>query len=127
MCYRKSKEYKLIGYYDTGCAVDRLEIKSTSRRCQFLGDNLILCSKKRQSTFALSTAEVEYIIAFGCNTQILWMKSQLKDFQIYDSNVPILCDNTSVICASKNPILHSIDKHIEIKHPFIHAYVQKGI
>ena len=27
----------------------------------------------------------------------------------------------------KNPILHSMDKHIEIKHHFIRDYVQKGI
>jgi len=28
---------------------------------------------------------------------------------------------------SKNPILHSRAKHIEIKHHFIRDYVQKGI
>jgi len=28
---------------------------------------------------------------------------------------------------SKNPILHSRAKHIEIKHHFIRDYVQKGV
>jgi len=37
------------------------------------------------------------------------------------------CDNTTVICLSKNPILHSRAKRIEIKHHFIRDYVQKGI
>ena len=31
------------------------------------------------------------------------------------------------ICLSKNPILHSRAKHIEIKHHFIRDYVQKGV
>ena len=55
------------------------------------------------------------------------MKSQLKDYQISESNILILCDNTSAICLSKNLILHSRARHIEIKHHFIRDYVQKGI
>ena len=58
---------------------------------------------------------------------MLWMKAQLEDYQIYESNIPIFCDNTSAICLSKNPILHSKAKHIEIKHHFLRDYVQKGI
>ena len=55
------------------------------------------------------------------------MKNKLEDYQIYESNIPIFCDNTAAICLSKNPILHYRAKHIEIKHHFIRAYVQKGI
>ena len=55
------------------------------------------------------------------------MKAQLEDYQIYESNIPIFCDNTSAICLSKNPILHSKAKHIEIKHHFLRDYVLKGI
>ena len=51
------------------------------------------------------------------------MKNQLEDLQIYESNVPIFCDNTAAICLSNNPILHSREKHIEIKHHFIRDYV----
>ena len=58
---------------------------------------------------------------------MLWMKHQLEDLQIFESNIPIFCDNTAAICLSKNPILHSRAKHIEIKHHFIRDYVQKGI
>ncbi|XP_050876485.1 secreted RxLR effector protein 161-like [Lathyrus oleraceus] len=77
LCYRKSKEYKLVDYYDVDYVRDILERKSTSRSYQFLGDNLISWSSKRQSTIALSTTEVEYIAASRCSTQILWMKSQI--------------------------------------------------
>ena len=58
---------------------------------------------------------------------MLWMKNQLEHLQIFESNVPIFCDNTASICLSKNPILHSRAKHIEIKHHFIRDYVQKGV
>lgn len=55
------------------------------------------------------------------------MKIHLEDYQIYESNIYNLCHNTYVICLSKNPILHSIAKHIEIKHYFIRDYVQNGV
>jgi hypothetical protein len=55
------------------------------------------------------------------------MKHQLEDYQIRISSIPLLCDNTAAICLSKNPILHSRAKHVEIKHHFIRDYVQKGV
>lgn len=55
------------------------------------------------------------------------MKYQFEYYHIEESNISIYCDTTSTICLSKNPILHSRDKDIEIKHHFISDYVQKGI
>ena len=55
------------------------------------------------------------------------MKHQLEDYQIHESSIPIFCDNIAAICLSKNPILHSRAKHIEIKHHFIRDYVQRGV
>ncbi|XP_058770970.1 secreted RxLR effector protein 161-like [Vicia villosa] len=74
LCYGKSREYKLVGYCDADYAGDRLKRKTTSVSCQFLRDNLISWSCKRQSTIALSTVEAEYIYASGCSTEFLWMK-----------------------------------------------------
>ena len=40
--------------------------------------------------------------------------------------MPIKCDNTSAINLSKNLILHSYAKHINIRHHFLHDHMQKG-
>lgn len=56
----------------------------------------------------------------------LQKKNQLEDFHIYGSNIPIFCNNTTAIFLSKNPILDSRAKYIEIKHHFIRDYVPKG-
>jgi len=124
---RKSLAYKLVGFFDADYAGDRIERKSTSGNCQFLGENLISWPIKRQAPITMSIAEAEYILDASCCTQLLWMKHQLEDYHINANNTPIYCDNTAAICLSKNPILHSIAKHIEIKHHFIRDYVQKGI
>ncbi|WJX12733.1 hypothetical protein P8452_03195 [Trifolium repens] len=127
LLYQKSNDYKLIGFCDADYAGDRIERKSTSGNCQFIGENLISWASKRQTTIAMSTAEAEYISAAKCCTQLLWMKYQLEDYQISSNNIPLHCDNTAAIHLSKNPILHSRAKHIEIKHHFIRDYVQKGV
>ena len=100
---------------DADYAGDRIERKSTSGNCQFLGENLISWASKRQATIALSTAEAEYISASSCCTQLLWMKHELEDYQITENCIPIYCDNTTAICLSKNPILHQEPSTLKLK------------
>ena len=94
LMYEKTSEYRLSGYCDADYTGDRMERKSTSGNCQFLGKNLISWASKRQSTIVLSTAEAEYISASLCTTQMLWMKNQLEDLQslrvMFPSSVTIL-------------------------------------
>ena len=84
-------------------------------------------ASQRQATIAISTAEANYISAASCCTQLIWMKHQLEDYHINANSIPIYCVNTAVICLSKNHILHSRAKHIEIKHHLIRDCVQKVI
>ncbi|GJW14776.1 retrotransposon protein, putative, ty1-copia subclass [Tanacetum coccineum] len=63
---------------------------------------------------AMSSAESEYVVDAGCYAQVLWIKSQLADYDILYDKVPIFCDNTSVIDISNNLVLHSRTKHIDI-------------
>jgi hypothetical protein len=124
--YPKNTSLDLIGYSDADYAGSKTDRKSTSGTCQFLGCALVSWSSKKQNSVALSTAEAEYIAAGNCCAQLLWIKQQLEDFKLYYDHIPILCDNTSAINLTKNPIQHSRTKHIEIRHHFIRDHVQKG-
>jgi hypothetical protein len=64
--YPKGAHFELIGYSDVdyaGCKVDR---KSTSVTCQFLGRSLVCWFSKKQNSVALSTAKAEYVTAGSC-------------------------------------------------------------
>jgi hypothetical protein len=117
--YPKGSTFELIGYSDSdyaGCKVDR---KSTSGTCQFLGRSLVSWSSKKQTSVALSTAEAEYVAAGQCCAQLLWMRQTLQDFGYNLSKVPLLCDNESAIRMADNPVEHSRTKHIDIRHHFL--------
>ncbi|KAJ1687189.1 hypothetical protein LUZ63_018579 [Rhynchospora breviuscula] len=124
--YGKQTELDLVGYTDADFIGDRMDRKSTSGTCQFLGGSLVSWSSRKQTSVALSTAEAEYVAAGSCCTQLLWMMQTLRDYELKFQKVSILCDNTSAILISKNPILHSRTKHIEIRHHFIRDHVEKG-
>ena len=81
---------------------------------------------KKQACVALSTTEAEYIAAGSYCAQSIWIKNQLEDYGIHLDHIPLKCDNTSAINLTKNPVLHSKTKHIEIRHHFIRDHVSKG-
>ena len=124
--YPKGSNLHLVGYSDSDYAGDRVDCKSTSGTCHFLGRSLVCWSSKKQNCVSLSIAEAEYIAAGSCCAQLLWMKQTLKDYDINMKNVPLYCDNESAIKIAYNPVQHSKTKHIQIRHHFHRDHVLKG-
>ena len=61
--YPKGTAFNLVGYTDSDYAGCRIDRKSTSGSCQFLGQRLVSWYSKKQQSTATSTAEAEYIAA----------------------------------------------------------------
>jgi len=120
--YPKGSNFNLLGYY-AGCKVER---KSTSGTCQFLGRSLVSWSSKKQNFIALSTAEAEYVAVGACCAQLLWMRQTLRDFGCQFTKIPLLCVNKSAIKLANNPVSHSRTKHIDIRHYFLRDHETKG-
>eukprot|EP00253_Pinus_taeda_P034217 PITA_34217 len=98
--------------------------KSTSGGAFYMGFRLVSWFSKKQSSIVLSTSEAEYVATASCCTKLLWMMQTLQDIQITCTPpISILCDNTSAISISKNPITHSKTKHIPIKYHFLREQV----
>ena len=67
--YSKGSSFALHAYSDAdfgGCKLDR---KSTSGTCQFLGNMLISWFSKKQHSVALSTTEAKYVVAGSCRSE----------------------------------------------------------
>eukprot|EP00253_Pinus_taeda_P003359 PITA_03359 len=124
LCYPRDTDLTLHAYIDAdwiGSVDDR---KRTSGGAFYMGSILVSWFSKKQSSIALSTAKVEYVVVASRCTQILWMMQTLQDTQnTCTLPIPILCDNTSAISISNNPFMHSKTKHIPIKYQFIREQV----
>jgi hypothetical protein len=124
--YSASSSLALHGFSDADFAGCRLDRKSTSLTCQFLGSTLVSWSSRKQSSVAQSTTEAEYVAAASCCSQLLWITYTMSDFGEEYTHVPLQCDSTSAISIAKNPVLHSKTKHIEVRYHFLRDNVEKG-
>lgn len=125
--YPKNQPFELNCYSDSDFAGDQVDRKSTSGTCHFLGMSLVSWFSKKQNSVSLSTTEAEYIAAARCCAQILWMKQTLSDYGINFDCVNIFCDNSSTVNLSKNTVLHSRSKHIDVRHHFLRENVNLGV
>ncbi|CAN0917559.1 Retrovirus-related Pol polyprotein from transposon TNT 1-94, partial [Linum grandiflorum] len=107
--YPTETSTKLIGCFDSDFAKVFLIVAVPQAHANSL-EMLVSWFSKKQSSVALSAVEAEYISAGSCCIQVLWLKSQLKDYGMTVSTVPMFCDNTSAINISKNLVFHSRTK-----------------
>ncbi|GKG22298.1 hypothetical protein Tco_0387601, partial [Tanacetum coccineum] len=80
--YPKCLGFDLKGYSNSdyaGCNMDR---KSTLGAYMLLGGKLVCWSDKKQQSVAMSSTEAAYVATASCCANILWMKSQLTDYDI---------------------------------------------
>ncbi|GAV67049.1 hypothetical protein CFOL_v3_10558 [Cephalotus follicularis] len=124
--YSRDSSFDLHSYSDANFGGYKVDRKSTSGSCQYLGSMLVSWFSKKQNSVALSTTEAEYIAVGSFCAQILWQKQQLVDYGICVKDVSIKCDNTSSICLAKNPVHHSRTKHIDIRYHFLREHVECG-
>ncbi|GKF40365.1 hypothetical protein Tco_0120426, partial [Tanacetum coccineum] len=82
---------------------------------------------RRQKSTTISTTEAEYIALSGCCAQILWMRSQLRDYGFAFNKILMYCDNQSAIALCCNSVQHSCSKHIDIRHHFIKEQVERKV
>nr|GFA35434.1 copia protein [Tanacetum cinerariifolium] len=126
--YLKDTNFELTTYSDSdhaGCLDSR---KSTSGGIQFLGgDKLVSWSSKKQDYTSMSSVEAEYVSLSACCAQVLWMRTQLTDYDFHFDKIPMYYDSKAAIAISCNPVQHSHTKHIDVRYHFIKENVEKGI
>ncbi|WVZ75867.1 LOW QUALITY PROTEIN: hypothetical protein U9M48_023890 [Paspalum notatum var. saurae] len=121
--YSSGSSLSLRGFSDAdhaGCRIDR---KSTSSTCQLLGTSLVSWSSRKQASVSLSTKKKTVA---SCCSQLLWMNATLNDFGLRFGRIPLLVDSTYAIFIDKNPVLHSITKHIDVRFHFLRDHYEKG-
>ncbi|GJX45202.1 hypothetical protein Tco_0261878, partial [Tanacetum coccineum] len=113
--YPKGSGFKLIDFSDVDHAECIDTRKSTSRGIQFLGDKLVSWMSKKQDCTVMSSAEAEYVALSASCAQVMWMRTQHKDYGFNYNKIPLYCDSQLAIAISCNPVQHSRTKHIHTR------------
>ena len=96
--YDGSHEYRLYGYTDADWAGIISDRKITLGGCYNLGSTMISWFSRKKSSVALSTVEVEYLVAYSTSCEAIWIQKLMSGlFNLELDTTVILCDNQSYI------------------------------
>nr|GEU67387.1 retrovirus-related Pol polyprotein from transposon TNT 1-94 [Tanacetum cinerariifolium] len=76
---------------------------------------------------AMSSAKAEYVTLFASCAQVMWMRTQLKDYGYNYNKIPLYCNSQSAIGISCNPVQHSRAKHIHTRVGNEEVVVGEGV
>ena len=107
----------LTGWGDAdlgGCYDSR---KSTTGYVFHLNGGPVAWSSKLQGTVALSTTEAEYIALCAAGTEAVFLRGILEDMHCKQEEPTVIHeDNFGCVQLTKNAVLHTRTKHIDIRH-----------
>ncbi|XP_033516532.1 secreted RxLR effector protein 161-like [Nicotiana tomentosiformis] len=118
LTYKYSDSLEVIGYSNSDLGGCKDTGKSISRYIFLLDGDAMSWRIVKQTIFATSTMEVEFITCYEATSKALWLKKFISGFRIVDSIsrlLRILCDNSTAVFFSKNNKSGSRSKHIDIK------------
>lgn len=125
--YKRRGDEMLLAYTDSDYAGDVNDRKSTSGYIFSLSGGAVSWTSKKQPVVTLSTTEAEYIAAVTCATQGIWMRRVLDKLGHFQNCcITILCDNSSTIKLSRNPVLHGRSKHIDVRFHYLRDLTREG-
>ncbi|GJV58317.1 retrotransposon protein, putative, unclassified [Tanacetum coccineum] len=122
--YPKDSGFKLTAFSDAdhvGCLDTS---KSTSGGIQLLGKKLVSWMSKKQDCTTMSITKAECVALSASCAQVMWMRTQLKDYGFDYNKIPLYYDSQSAIAISCNPVQHSRTKHINVHYYFIKEQVE---
>ncbi|KAL9405105.1 hypothetical protein Peur_002077 [Populus x canadensis] len=126
--YKKNENKQLIAYTDSDYAGDIADGKSTSGYVFILSGGVVSWSSKKQPIVTLSTTEAEFVATTACACQAVWMRRILEKLNHEQEGCTILmCDNSSTIKLSRNPIMHGRSKHIDVRFHFSRDLTQDKV
>ena len=126
--YQKEGNGELMAYTDSDYAGDVDDRKSTSGYVFLLSEGVVAWSSKKQPMVTLSTTEAEFVATASYACQGVWMRRVLEKLgHSQGKGTTVLCDNSSTIKLSKNPVMHGRNKHIDVRFHFLRDLTRKGV
>ena len=126
--YKRTYKLNLILYTDSYYAGSRVDHRSTTGYCTFLGGNLVTWRSKKQEVVSKSSTEAKFRAMSKGIDEVMWIKYLLEGLKIsYIKPIIIRCGNKSAISIAHDPVYHDRMKHVNIDRFYIQEHLEQGI
>ena len=126
--FRRTGKLDLILYTDSDFGGSRVDYRSTTGYCTFLGGNLVTWRRKKQGPVSKSSTEAEFRAMSKGIDEVIWIKHILDELKIkYERPIILRCDNKSAISIAHDPVDHDRMKHVNIDRFYIRDHLDQGI
>ncbi|GKC00483.1 retrotransposon protein, putative, ty1-copia subclass, partial [Tanacetum coccineum] len=108
------RELRVSCYTDAGYLMDADDLKSQTRYVFVLNGGAINWKSTKQSIFATSSTDAEYIVAFDASKEAVWIRkfiSGLGIIPIIEEPISMYCDNTGAIAIAKDDGVDGRESH----------------
>jgi len=112
-------------YSDADWAGDRRTRRSTAGYLIFIASAPVAWFSKLMATIAASSMESEYMAAFHCGQEVMFIRNFLAEIGIIQRKSTIFrMDAKSAIDTVTNPVYHARTKHIAVKFHWLRSLLQ---
>ncbi|CAL1403239.1 unnamed protein product [Linum trigynum] len=109
----------LRAYCDADCGGGCL-LTSTTGYIICLGGAAVSWRTKKQQVVARSSAEAEYRAMATTISEIIWLRTLLRDLGVpVPDPTRLYCDNQAALHIANNPVFHERTKHVEMDYHFV--------
>nr|GEZ59165.1 hypothetical protein [Tanacetum cinerariifolium] len=123
------RELRVSCYTDAGYLTDADDLKSQTEYVFILNGGAVDWKSAKQSIFATSSAEAEYIAAFDTSKEAVWVRKfifRLGVVPIIEESISMHCDNTRAIAIANESGITKGARHFRAKVHYLRKVIEYG-
>nr|GEV32147.1 putative retrotransposon protein [Tanacetum cinerariifolium] len=123
------RELRVSCYTDVGYLTDADDLKSQTGYVFILNGGAVDWKSAKQSIFATSSTEAEYIAAFDASKEAVWVKKFISGLGVLptiEEPISMYCDNTGAIAIANESGITKGARHFRAKVHYLREVIEFG-